>query len=136
LRSKPFEGKPSVSQDIWITTSEDGETEIEILQSNHEVRCEIASREDSKYPPKIVVRCFHVEGPLPEEFAWLTREDPVALPAAFERDENPPTLRYYHPMYFETFAKVSVKEDSYENSSILCHFPFEEEEPEEAPKAA
>jgi hypothetical protein len=135
LRSKPFEGRPSVHQDIWITTSDDSETEIEMLQSNEQIRFEIASRQDSKYPPEIAVRCFHVEGPLPEEFAWLTREEPVAVPAAFEQDENQPTC-YYHPMHFETFAKVTAKEDSGGNSPILCHFPFEEEEPEEAPKAA
>jgi hypothetical protein len=135
LRANPFEGRPSVHQDIWITTSDDAETEIEMLQSNEQIRFEIASRQDSKYRPEIVVRCFHVEGSLPEEFAWLTREEPVAVPAAFEQDENPPTC-YYHPMNFETFAKVSAKEDSGGNSSILCHFPFEEEEPEEAPKAA
>lgn len=39
-------------------------------------------------------------------------------------------------MLLEIFAKVSAKEDSCGNSPILCHFPFEEEEPEEAPKAA
>jgi len=133
VRSQPFEGKPSVSQDIWITTSEEGETVVEILQSNQQIRSEIAARQQSKYPVQVVVRCFSVEGPIPGQFAWLTHEKPTIIPADRDDDdggnqaESAPTLRYSHPLRLDTFQTVSAKEDSRGNSSIICHFPFEDE---------